>query len=161
MHRYLVVANQTLGGPNLARLVEERLEGGPCRFYIVVPATPPKGHWTYTEGEARDLALARLQEAIAKFSELGADVDGEIGDPRPLDAIGDALRGSTFDGVIVSTLPPGTSRWLKMGLPARVKAQFGLRVTHVVCAEPASKVSYRAQQDVPDAPEVSPEAAVT
>lgn len=134
MQRYLVVANQTLGGPNLARVVRERLENGPCSFHIVVPATPPKEQWTYTEGEASKLARARLEAAIASFSALGAEVDGEIGDPRPLDAIGDALRGGVFDGIIVSTLPPGRSRWLKMDLPGRVKAQFGLRVIHVVWA---------------------------
>jgi hypothetical protein len=161
MHRYLVVANQTLGGPDLARLVRERLEGGVCRFHIVVPATPPNDHWTYTEGEARYLALSRLETAIAKFSELGADVDGEIGDPRPLDAIADALRGEVFDGIIVSTLPPGRSRWLKMDLPARVKARFGLRVTHVVWApEVTSTLPSRVQQILPDASEVSPQAAV-
>ena len=147
MHRYLVVANQTLGGPHLARVVRDRLEDGPCSFHIVVPATPPKGQWTYTENEARKLARARLDAAIARFIELGADVDGEIGDARPLDAIADALRDGVFDGIIVSTLPPGRSRWLKMDHIGRVTAEFGLKVHHVVWAPELT----------PRAPDISPQ----
>lgn len=162
MQRYLVVANQTLGGPNLARVVRERLENGPCSFHIVVPATPPKAQWTYTEGQATSLARARLEAAIASFGELGAEVDGEIGDPRPLDAIADALREGVFDAIIVSTLPPGKSRWLKMNLPGRVKSQFGLRVIHVVWApELAPKAPDRVPQVLRDPPDVSHGAAMT
>lgn len=161
MHRYLVVANQTLGGPNLARVVRERLEDGPCSFHIVVPTTPPKDQWTYTEGEASKLARARLEAAIARFSEFGADVDGEIGDPRPLDAIADALRAGAFDEIIVSTLPPGRSRWLKINLPGRVRAQFGLKVTHVVWApELAPKAPTASHQSSEIPPDVSRGAAM-
>jgi hypothetical protein len=34
--------------------------------------------------------------------------------------------------VILSTLPPGPSRWLGMDLPHRVERRFGVPVTHVV-----------------------------
>jgi hypothetical protein len=47
-------------------------------------------------------------------------------------AIRDALRGHVFDGIILSTLPPGVSRWLKLDLPHRVERDFGVPVTHVV-----------------------------
>ena len=40
MRRYLVVANQTLGGEQLLAEVRKRMEGGPCSFHVVVPATP-------------------------------------------------------------------------------------------------------------------------
>ena len=39
MRRYLVVANQTLGGKHLAEKVLRCLAEGPSRFHIVVPAT--------------------------------------------------------------------------------------------------------------------------
>lgn len=58
---------------------------------------------------------------------------GEVGDPRPLQAIDDVLlRGERFDGIVLSTLPPGISRWLRLDLPHRVEAQLGLPVTHLV-----------------------------
>ena len=40
MRRYLVVANQTLGGEELWAVIRERMGGGDCHFHPVVPATP-------------------------------------------------------------------------------------------------------------------------
>jgi hypothetical protein len=40
MRRYLVVANQTLGGEELWGVIQERMGGGDCHFHLVVPATP-------------------------------------------------------------------------------------------------------------------------
>jgi hypothetical protein len=40
MRRYLVVANQTLGGEELWRAIRERITGGDCHFHLLVPATP-------------------------------------------------------------------------------------------------------------------------
>jgi hypothetical protein len=132
MRRFLIVANQTLGGDHLANAVERHLRAGPCSFHVVVPATPPKGSWTYTDGQARAIATERMEAAIVRFTQLGAQCDGEVGDPRPLDAIRDVLRQGRFDGIIVSTLPHDRSSWLKMDLPARVRTEFGIPLTHLV-----------------------------
>jgi hypothetical protein len=40
VRRYLVVANQTLGGEELWGVIRERMGGGDCHFHLVVPATP-------------------------------------------------------------------------------------------------------------------------
>ena len=40
MRRYLVVANQTLGGDELLAAIRERMAGGDCHFHLLVPATP-------------------------------------------------------------------------------------------------------------------------
>lgn len=139
MRRYLVVANRTLGGEHLAALVRECLAAGPCTFHVVVPATPPPGHLTATEGQARAVAVRRLEEALARFRALGADVDGEVGDASPLLAVDDVLRHRAVDEIILSTLPPGLSRWLKQDLPHRLQRRFVLPVRHVVAdPEPAT-----------------------
>jgi hypothetical protein len=57
---------------------------------------------------------------------------GEVGDERPLDAIRDALREGSYDGIILSTLPAGVSRWIGMDLPHRAERTFSLPVTHVI-----------------------------
>jgi hypothetical protein len=133
VRRFLVVANQTLGGPHLIRHVRRLLAEGPCAFHVLVPATPPREMAVWTEGDARAVAEERLRAALERLRELGAETDGEVGDPRPLQAIDDVLlRGERFDGIILSTLPPGISRWLKLDLPHRVEARFGLPVTHLV-----------------------------
>jgi hypothetical protein len=132
MRRYLVVANQTLGGPHLIDKVRETLETGPCSFHVLVPATPPGHFATWTEGEALAVAQERLDAALSRFKELGAEAGGEVGDPNPLEAIADAIRERTFDEIILSTLPPGGSRWLKQDLLHRVERSFSVPVTHVV-----------------------------
>src|SRR5712692_7276612 len=132
MRHYLVVANQTLGDERLEDEVRARLAAGPGEFHIIVPATPPKDHLTWTEGEAGAIAQRRLDRALARFRVLGAEVHGEVGDADPMQAIGDALLEGRFDELILSTLPPGPSRWLKEDLPRRVERSFDLKVTHVI-----------------------------
>jgi cell pole-organizing protein PopZ len=136
--RYLVVANQTLGGEHLTETVRECLATGSARFHVLVPATQPRDHAVWTEGEARALADRRLEAALGRFRKLGADVGGEVGDERPLQAIADVVQEQEFDEIILSTLPPGLSRWLRQDLPHRVERQFDLPVRHVIGdAEPA------------------------
>ena len=57
MPSYLVVANQTLGGEALAEKVRERIAAGSSAFHVVVPATPPREHATWVEGEARSVGF--------------------------------------------------------------------------------------------------------
>jgi hypothetical protein len=40
VRRYLVVANQTLGGEQLLAAIRRRSRAGPAHFHVVVPATP-------------------------------------------------------------------------------------------------------------------------
>ena len=56
---------------------------------------------------------------------------GDIGDPAPLTAIEDAVNLGHYDEIIISTLPLGVSRWLKLDLVSKAKG-LGLPVTHVL-----------------------------
>ena len=42
------------------------------------------------------------------------------------------LAKDSFDAIVLSTLPPGVSKWLRLDLVHRVEASFGLPVHHVV-----------------------------
>jgi hypothetical protein len=132
VRRYLVVANQTLGGEHLTDAVRDRLAAGDCTFHILVPATSPADHAVWTEGEAVAVARQRLERALFRFRELRAEADGEVGDPSPLEAIQDALRDERFDEIILSTLPPGISRWLGQDLNHRVERSVDVPLIHVV-----------------------------
>jgi hypothetical protein len=136
--RYLIVANQTLAGGHLTAKVRELHERSPSSFYIVVPATLPHDHM-WSEGEARDIARRRLESALALLRGIGVEAEGEVGDERPTYAIRDVMNDHAFDEIIVSTLPPGASRWLKHDLPHKIEVEFGLPVTHLVGqAEPVA-----------------------
>ncbi len=81
----------------------------------------------------RRQAEERLGEALTRFAELGADVTGEVGDVSPFRAVDDVLIREQFDEVVVSTLPPGPSRWLKLDAVHRIRlAHPTVPVSHVV-----------------------------
>ena len=129
--RYLIVANQTLGGEHLVDKIKECMAGGASTFHLVVPATAPTDH-VWTEAETQAQAGERLERALSSLRELGAEVDGEVGDGNPILAIEDAMREGAFDEIILSTLRPGLSRWLKLDLPDRVKAKYSVPVSHLI-----------------------------
>lgn len=145
MRRYLVVANQTLGADELIELLCKRAKSEPSEFYIVVPATPVVdfaqmaavpvmgGLPAVPESpeQARRVAEERLEAALAELKDVPARVEGRVGDPDPVRAVENVLRGRQFDEVIVSTLPNRISRWLRQDLPCRLERKFGLPVTHV------------------------------
>jgi len=131
MRSYLVVGNQTLDSPELADAIAERVAAGPASFHVVVPATPIQRGLTWDEDETRAVAEDRLAEAIARLRQLGVDASGEIGHRDPIEATEDALRGRTIDEVILSTLPPGISRWLGQDVPTRLKGSVLVPVTVV------------------------------
>jgi GABA permease len=132
MLRYLVVANQTLVSDALMDVVAARVRQGDCCFHLIVPATPlpRKGIWTH--GRAQVVAATRLERGLKAFAGIGAEATGEVGDASPMAAISDALLAGRFDGIILSTLPPGRSEWLRQDLPARIARRVSLPVQHVV-----------------------------
>lgn len=136
MRRMLIVANQTLASPDLLALLEQRVREGPCAFHVLVPATAPQDQWMSTEGEGIAIARERLDDALERLGGLGAqELSGEVGDERPLDAIRDAMRETAYDEIVLSTLPTGVSRWLRMDLPSRVERTFDVPVTHIPAPE--------------------------
>ena len=152
MRRYLIVGNQTLASDQLAEKLQHILAAGPTEIHVVVPATPTHEHFTWTEGAAHEVAERNLKSAIARFSELGAEVNGEIGDAHPMEAIRAVLHHQPFDEIILSTLPLGLSRWVKQDLPHRVRREFGLPVSHVVGESAPPAPSTPPHADVPRYP---------
>lgn len=132
MNRYLIVANQTLAGDHLLEAVRDLAAGGDCSFHVLVPATRPHDQLVATEGEGIAIAKRRLERALQRFGELGIEVTGEVGDPRPLDAIRDAFLETQYDAIVLSTLPAGMSAWLGRDLPNKVERAFSVPVTHVI-----------------------------
>jgi hypothetical protein len=62
VHRYLVVANQTLGGDELLSVIRDHMAVGPCHFHLLVPATA-----------ASDLDVDYLAETARTAAAPGAE----------------------------------------------------------------------------------------
>jgi hypothetical protein len=150
MSRYLVVANQTLGGADLLREVEQRVLRGDAHFHVVVPMVEPQLEavdWapqdpafgipvrtaatTGAREEAQRRSEHRLQAMLASITSLGGQADGEVGPTDPVKAVSAVLGREAFDEVIVSTLPAGISRWLKLDLASRIARMSDVPVTTV------------------------------
>ncbi|MBM4407291.1 MAG: universal stress protein [Chloroflexi bacterium] len=128
---YLIVANQTIASPTLAEAVAERVRRGNATFHVVVPATPVPQRPTSDESAAASAAAERLQAVIRRLHDLGAEASGEVGASDPVAAATDATRERHVDEILLSTLPPGLSRWIGMDVPSRLRAAARVRVTVV------------------------------
>ena len=138
MSTTLVVANQTLPSPALADAITRRIESGVTAFHVVVPATPPAKHgMTWDENDSRREASARLEEFLVDLRARGVEASGEVGDRDPVAAVRDALRSREVGEVILSTLPPGISRWLGQDVPSRIRGAVPVSVDVVYEAESA------------------------
>ena len=126
MRRCLIVANQTLAGPAPHRRRSVLASPRAYEFHILVPASHvPHGMWT--EGHA----LAHARRSLARRSTTSATPAfrrrARSATRNPVLAVGDVLRREHFDEIILSTLPPGVSRWLKRDLPHRFEQRFASR----------------------------------
>ena len=127
----LVVANRTAGSDELMEALRRRAEEGPAKFHLVVPSTPRGVSWAADMHAGGDAAEHDLEGALERLRERGLDIDGSLGDPDPIAAVQDAANRSSYDEVIVSTLPKHVSKWLRVDLPRKAAHATGLPVSHV------------------------------
>ncbi|HSK22266.1 MAG TPA: hypothetical protein VK906_03780 [Egicoccus sp.] len=155
MGRCLIVANQTLGGAELDTAIRQRVADGKRNFYVVVPMTelgyevavwsPPDPFFALpaipmddigdARAEAQQRGETRLARMLERLRELGGSADGELGDPDGAEAVRQVLEHVVVDEVIVSTLPVGISRWLKLDLPSRIARAVDVPVTTIIAEE--------------------------
>jgi GABA permease len=136
--RVLVVANETVGAPEL--LAELRRIKGEKRasYFIMVPAHAPNigdGALWSTE-PAVAAAQNRLDSTLQILREEGLDTHGVIGDYRPLHAISDAVRDFRPDLVVISTHPLERSNWLRHNVVQQAQECYDIPVCHVVSRVP-------------------------
>jgi GABA permease len=132
-YRILVVANETVGGPELLSEISERAGNRRARVLVVCPAlNSPLRHWANDEDQAREDAQHRLEESVRSMRATGLEVEGEVGDGDPIQAIEDAVRTFQPDELIISTHPPGRSHWLERGVVERARSRFEIPLVHVV-----------------------------
>lgn len=154
MSRYLLIANETLGGQDLLDELEQRVDDD-TSFHVLVPVSEPEdpttsgvagGGATSTAPTASpdakptakdeelspsDAARHRLDEALEQVERLGAPVDGEIVTDDAVDAAARAVSQDTFDEILVSTPPPSGSQLLNRDLISQIESRVDVPVTHI------------------------------
>ena len=132
--RYLLIARHDRDHWPLVGEAARLLTDGPASFQILV--TAPIAHASGDPHRAQESAglLAALERAI---SQLGADVDGQVGDERVSTAIEQALRGdNTFDAVVIASPRAGVRHDLDLDLGAHIRRTFGMEVIEAAEAPP-------------------------
>lgn len=143
MTRVMVVANQTLGCPELETALHTMLSVQPIPdIVIVAPVTATEGEqvWDYPPTDrhapapeviAHALASARLQQQLARLGERAVTAHGEVVDHNPLSRVEELLAAERYDEVLVCTLPHRVSRWLRMDFPNRLARASKVSVRHI------------------------------
>lgn len=144
--RYLIVANQTLDDPILRETVHHRCEQGSVDLHVLVPQSrrilpfcdPMMGvpvdigiDTAFLEIQDAEEAAERLSAFLGRFAPLGATVTGEVVVGDPVAHTRRLLGGRSFDEIIVSSLPNGLARWLRIDLTARLSRAFAVPVVGV------------------------------
>lgn len=135
MTRFLILAHQTATSRELAKKVHAIARDEPeSHFTLLVPAVPL--HYWGTRDETRVRAYAEEQGRLGcemLQAEGARHVSNVVGAPAPMDALADELRdGPGYDELIICTLAPGLSKWLKLDLPHQAARRFNLPMTHVI-----------------------------
>jgi GABA permease len=132
--RILVVANQTAAGRELLEEIRNRCRGVDCEVLLISPALigSRSQRWASDIDKGLGLARERMDGSVAALRGAGVEVRAEVGDPDPNMAIEDALRMFPADEIVISTLPPGESKWLEHDVVERTRAEVDLPMTHVI-----------------------------
>jgi GABA permease len=136
--KVLVLANETVGAPELLRELHRIDADGQARYFVCVPANPVDTGQAELTGAAFvweatvEAAQRRLDDTLATLTENGLRADGELGDYRPLTALATAVDRFQPDRIVISTHRPEHSAWLGQDVVTRARDRYDVPVTHIV-----------------------------
>ena len=138
--RLLVVVTTDVSDAIVSEFVR-RTVGEDAEVRVVAPASDiSRLDWlTNAEDDARADAGA-LADKTAEAAPT-ADVQAEVGDADPVNAIEDALREFPADEVLVITRPDEDASWLESGSGETAQNRFHLPIRHVTVSEDGSLIS--------------------
>ena len=121
----LVIANETVLGPQLLDRIRRRAGEGRASFLLVSPQSDP-------EASAHPDAERRLREALSTLRSEGIEAHGQVAHPDPYTAAMQVVHDERVDEIIVSTFAGERSGWLRRDLVGRLRKDAGVPVEHVV-----------------------------
>ena len=131
--RVLVIANETVAGPELLAELKQQAPGGKTEVLVVTPAlNTPLKHWVSDEDGARAAAAERLEASLEAMRAAGTRRPRRGRRPRP--APGDRRRDPHLLARRHHHLDPpgGPLELARAGVVEGARERFDLPVTHVV-----------------------------
>jgi hypothetical protein len=130
--RVLVVASDTLGEQPVLGEVERLVSVPDTRVILLAPALITSAARLTGQTDAPlEEARARVVEALERFGRE-RDVEGEISDSEPLEAVEDAVATFAVDEIVVCTRAERPSSGLEPRLATLVRERFAVPVRHLV-----------------------------
>ena len=117
----LVVAGRTATADELRDALVARAGSGPVELTLLVPAPS-------LAAEAAGL----IRAAVERLRHAGLDVAGQLGEADPYGAVREIWDPAEYDEIVVATLAPERSHWLRVDVPARIARLTGVPVTTVI-----------------------------
>jgi hypothetical protein len=132
--RVLVVATAPVEDEQLRRHVRQHAGDDEAEVRVIAPAVQlsPLQWLASDEDEARQQAAYVAREAEHAVEPEADELEAEVGDTDPLQAIEDALREFPADEIIVVTRPGEEASWLEADAGEEAKRRFRVPVTHLV-----------------------------
>jgi hypothetical protein len=118
--KLLVVANQTVDSDELYDALRARAGRGPISVTLLLPQDVHEG------------MAHRVNGALERLHAEGIEAEAMLGDVDPCCAVIETWDPRRWDEVLVCTLPTGTSRWLQIDVPQRIRRAVDAPVQHVV-----------------------------
>jgi hypothetical protein len=125
----LVLANRTASSDRLLEHLQTKARDGKTHLFIVV--IPLEGG----QGIHASRARAHLAQYLDRARAAGLLTAGMVADPDPFTAAKNALQMFRVDEIVVSTLGPERSGWLRADLVERVRKATDAPVEHVVASD--------------------------
>jgi hypothetical protein len=125
------------GGALRDRVLEHAGNGGQVELKVVATASDlsPLDWLANDEDDARAEAESRAVEVGQAVAPQADQVEAEVGDSDPVQAIEDALRTFPADELVLVTRKADDAGWLEEGTASEALARFNLPVTHLVVDE--------------------------
>jgi hypothetical protein len=124
----LVVANVTADSDELIAALRARAGTGQVHAHLVVPIGGA--------GPDREAGEQQLERGLDRLASEGIEAQGQIVRGDPVEAVHEVWDAAAFDEIVISTLPIGVSKWLRIGVPQRLAKLTGAQVEHVETAPP-------------------------
>lgn len=121
--RVIAIVTDELHGAEPVEQIRECADGEGVEVCVVVPAVEANSlrHTLGDVDEPRHEAEERLSRALEFLREGGVEVNGEVGDPDPVQAVQDALLKAPADEVLIFEHDEAHARWYENGLFERAQ----------------------------------------
>ena len=124
----LVVANVTADSDELIAALQARARNRRIRIQLVVPIGGA--------GPDRQAGEQQLERGLDRMAAAGIEAQGQCVRGDPVHAVHEVWDAAAIDEIVVSTLPTGVSKWLRIDVPHRLEKLTGARVQHIETAPP-------------------------